>query len=384
LRKARDLLHPSGGAISFDSKEKNHPTEEGDVNSCRNKSIVILGDSFAKLLDSDNAAAKLFSSSSLNCYNKVDDESVGVVPKEDSVTAMGNKIIKLVAKIINDRANNALSTENKDDQMTTDHAKKSPHVILKDEDKNPSDGIASNLESLDYEDLEKSSFSVTSITYHRPFIVDDVTKNLVIKGDKIDNDDDNENTSCSSGARRAPREATSASCRASNDNEYLERVADEENYSDEYGQEVAGEGYYSDEDVEYPPLGYHGFSPPPSFYSQSPTPSSRRTSSSSEKESNKNGTTLLGNRLRRSNNSDCSSYLPSSTENQIAAMPEVDEEEFSDVEDITSRVTSSSSERKSSITINTAPSLTTEGSSGGKLFNAHGAHQPIRLCLICF
>ena len=370
LRKARDLLHPSGGAVAFDSKVKTHPTERGDANTRRNKAIVILGDSFAKLLDSDNAASKLFSSSSLNCFNKADDESAGV-HREDSVTAMGNKIIKLVSKIINDNANNAPSIESKDDQMTTDHAKKSPRVMVKNEVESPSDGIASKLESLDFEDFEKSCFSVTSITYHRRYDIDDSTNSLPIRGGTIDNDDDNENFRCSSGAKHATRKATSASCRADCHGDCSEGVAEEENCTDEYGEEVAGERYYPDEDVEYPPLGYHGFSPPPSFYSQSPTPSSGRTSLSSGKESNKNSTTIRGDSLRTSNISDSSPYLPSTTDEQVAPMSEVDEEELSHVEDVTSRVTSSSSGRKSSISINTEPSLTTEGSSEGKSFNAH-------------
>ena len=358
LQEARDLHRCSGEAAAVDSKTKHHPTEEEDMKSRRNKCIVFLDDNVVNLIERESEVAKLLHSSSLHCINNTDNEK-GEGHEEDSLTAMGIDIIKLVSQIINRRVNVPAdpSADNKNVQVISDQDKKSSclhAVFVEEKSKNPPDGTAVDSSSrlkpecLDHEDLEKS-FSVTSITYHQHYMSNDSVNSLfdrrsptpvrVFSKDKVDCDDGDKDSpkleilACEH--KRVPHTSSSqertAQSRAYNDNDNFvsyagEGVGEEEYYSDEDGEEVPEEDFFSDEDVEYPPRGYHRFSPTPSSYTRSRA--SRTTSSSSEQKSNRISTTLRGNQ-RKSFYSHCSSYSPSSTkERAIVAAVDVNEDEF--------------------------------------------------------
>jgi hypothetical protein len=358
LREARDFRRCSGEADAVDSTTKHHPTEEKDVKSRRNKCIVILDDNIAKLIECESEVAKLLHSSSLHCIDNADNEK-DEGHEEDSVTTKGIKIMKLVSQIINRRGNVPAdpSTGDKNAQVISDQDKKSsclPSVLVEEKSKNPPDGTAVNSSSrlksecLDYEDLEKC-FSVTSITYHQPYIFNDSENSLFDRRSSMSVRDFYQNkVDCDDGDKDSPKleiladehkrvphtfssKEKTAHSRAYNDNDNFVRYAgegdgEEEYYSDEDGKEVPEEELYSDESVEYPPRGYHRFSPTPNSYSRSRA--STRTSSSSERKSNRISITLRGNQ-RKSFHSHCSSYAPSSKkERAVVAAVDVNEEEL--------------------------------------------------------
>jgi hypothetical protein len=328
LREARDLRRCSGEADAVDYTTKHHPTEEKDVKSRRNKCIVILDDNIAKLIECESEVAKLLHSSSLHCIDNADNEK-DEGHEEDSVTTMGIEIMKLVSQIINRRVNVPAdpSTGDKNAQVISDQDKKSsclPSVLVEEKSKNPPHGTAVNSSSrlksecLDDEDREKC-FSVTSITYHQPYIFNDSESSLFDRRSSMSVRDCYQNkVDCDDGDKDSPKleiladehkrvphtfssKEMTAHSRAYNDNDNFVRYAgegvrEEEYYSDEDVEEVPEEELYSNEDVEYPPRGYHRFSPTPNSYSRSRA--STRTSSSSERKSNRISTTLQGNQRK--------------------------------------------------------------------------------------